>query len=327
MITMKKTVLALFCACSVSAFSQIKPSVIYDGGELLFVPAQLTSKGIPFMYSHNKSNHSTYITIFDEDVNIVEQSEIKAEILNYTTRTITTQRKFFMPYKDGGTRSSSEEEGYFLDEWTLTDDVTEEKVYHNEWIVGPEVYEDNNNYHSRYMYLSQTLFNQDDDFEFLRDHYEVMPLSYCADDDRSGDHVGIEKPNFGDEDYDYYTQDFDYELGGFVFTLVKTKVYGGVKHTGIDIVSLDGTIKQTLEGITSLQTVVSINGNFYVSAYDWTTQTHGLYKIASTATAIERVAETSPITTNNTAYTLDGFKATSNTKGVIIKNGQKILNK
>ena len=325
---MKKTVLALFCACSVSAFSQIKPSVIYDGGELLFVPAKLTSKGVPFMYSRNKSNQSTYITIFDEDVNIVEQSEIKAQTLNYTTRTITTQRKFFMPYKDGGTRSSSGEEGYFLDEWTLIDDVTEDKVYYNEWIVGPEVYEDNNNYRSRSMYLSQTLFNQDEDFEFLRDHYEVMPLSYCADDDKSGGIiVGSEKPSIGGEECDYCTRDYDYELGGFVYTLVKTKVFGGVKHTGIDIVSLDGTIKQTLEGITDLWTVVSINGNFYVSAYDWTTQTYGLYKIASTATAIERIADTSPQTTNNTAYTLDGFKATPNTKGVIIKNGQKFLNK
>ena len=45
---MKKILFATFLTLSTSAFSQIQPSTTYDGGDLYFVPAKLTSNGIPF---------------------------------------------------------------------------------------------------------------------------------------------------------------------------------------------------------------------------------------------------------------------------------------
>ena len=328
---MKKILFATFLTLSTSAFSQIQPSTTYDGGDLYFVPAKLTSNGIPFLYSYRDDYDSgkIWFTIFDDEVNVVKQVEIEAQTLSYSTRTITMQRQYFVKTNDGGTRSTTTEDEYFLDEWTVVDDVTEEKTFSNSWIASPEVYEDNNNYHSRYMYLSQILFDEDEDFEYLRDHYEIMPLSYCAADDKSnanGD-ISMERPSFCGEECDTYFRNYDHKLGGYVYTLIKRKVYGGLKHTGMEVVSLDGTIKKTLDGIADLNTVVAINGNFYVSAYNNASSMYGLYKIASVSTSIERVAETTSKTNNNITYSIDGFRVKPNSKGFVIRNGQKLLNK
>ncbi len=325
---MKNLLSVLFFVFSINAFSQIEPAVTYDGGDLYFVPSKLTSDGTAFMYSYKYDYESgrTWFTIFDDNVNVVTQSEIEAQVLNYTKRTVISQRRYFMPYNNGGTRASSGEEGYFLDEWTQVSDVTEAVSTYNEDILSPEVYEDNNNYHSRSMYLSQTLFDDDEDFEFMRRHYEIMPLSYCATDDK-GDGVVSDMPNIiiGGEQCDYYTRDYDSASGGIVFTLFRQKVYGGVKHTGIDIVSLNGDVKKTLVGIKDLGTVVAINGNFYVSCYDVASNSYALYKIATATTSVVKVADLTSNTSCNITYNLDGLRVALNTKGIVIKNGQKIF--
>lgn len=318
---MKKIVFALLLALSTNAYAQLEAVATYDGGDLYFIPAKLTSKGTAFMYSCKEdwSAHKTWFTVFDDEVKIVKQAEIDAQILNYTTRTITSKRKYFI-------KDEYKNEGYFLDEWTVTSDVIENKSETNMWILAPEVYEDNNNYHSRAMYLSQTLFNDDDDFEFARYHYDIMPLTYCAADDKSNGITNIHM-SFAGEECDNYTSDYDDELGGVVVTLIRTKVYGGVKNTGIEIVSLDGEIKKILPGITSLGTVVAINGNYYVSAYDYQLSKYGLYKIATATTSLSKVADTSAETTDNATYNMDGVRVKDDTKGIVIRNGKKILNK
>ena len=320
---MKKILFALLLALSTNAYAQLEAIATYDGGDLYFIPAKLTSKGTAFMYSCKEdwSAHKTWFTVFDDEVKIVKQAEIDAQILNYTTRTITSKRKFFI-------KDENKNEGYFLDEWAVTSDITENKSETNMWIIGPEVYEDNNNYHSRAMYLSQTLFNDDEDFEFVRSHYDIMPLTYCAADDKSnGGNISIIRPSFSGEECDEYTSYYDQELGGVVITLIRTKVYGGVKNTGIEIVSLDGEVKKILTGITSLGTVVAINGNYYVSAYDNQSSKYGLYKIATATTNLSKVADTSAETEDNITYNLAGVRVKDDTKGIVIRNGKKILNK
>lgn len=324
---MRKFLSLMLIALATNVFAQEEPIVTYDGGDLYFVPAKLTSKGIAFMYSYRNDweTGKTCFTIFNDDVQIVKQAEVEPEVLNYTTRTITSQRRFF--YR--GTRAAGgSEDGYFLDDdWTVVSDVTEDKMELNQWITSFEVYEDNNNYHSRYMYISQTLFNDDEDFEFLRNHYEIMPLSYCAADDPTPGTISVEKPNIGGEECDEYTYEYDPELGGYVFTLKRYKVYGGTKLTGTDVVSLDGTIKKTQNGITSFGTVVAINGNYYVSAYDYASSKYGLFKIASATTSLAKVADISSETRNNTTYNLSGIRVKANTKGIVIRNGIKHLNR
>ena len=320
---MKKILFALLLALSTNAYAQLETVATYDGGELYFIPAKLTSNGTAFMYSYNEDYNAKKIwfTVFNDEVETIKQAEIDAQVLNYTTRTITSKRKFFI-------KDENKNEGYFLDEWTVTSDITENKSETDIWIIGPEVYEDNNNYHSRAMYLSQTLFNDDDDFEFVRSHYDIMPLTYCAADDKSnGGNISIIRPSFSGEECDEYTSYYDQELGGVVITLIRTKVYGGVKNTGIEIVSLDGEVKKILTGITSLGTVVAINSNYYVSAYDYQSSKYGLYKIATATTNLSKVADTSAETGDNITYNLAGVRVKDDTKGIVIRNGKKILNK
>lgn len=326
---MKKilSTLLFFLSINVYAQDEIQPVTTYDGGDLYFIPAKLTSKGTSYLYSYkqNYDTGKTWFTIFDDQLNIIKQSEIESPIITFTTQTITYQRKYF---SNGGTRSESSDNGYFLDDWTVVSDATEEKQTSNSTIIHPEIYEDNNNYHSRSMYLSQTLFDKDEDFEFLRYHYEVMPLTYCAAEDKTTGNISIAGPEIGGESCDSYTYEYDETLKGYVFTLTKSKVYGGIKDIGIDIVSLDGTIKKTLNGITSMGTVISNNGNYYVSAYDNTTHKYNLYKIASTTTtSLSKIAEISSETGDNATYNLSGMKVSSDTKGIVIRNGLKLLNK
>lgn len=323
---MKKYLLALLLTLSANAFAQIEPVATYEGRDLYFVPAKLTSKGVAYMYSYRNDwqTGKTWFTIFDDNVQVVKQAEIESEILNYQTRTITSQRRYFK--KVGGTRAASSDEGYFLDnDWTVVSDVTEDKTQSNQWITSFEVYEDNNNYHSRYMYISQTLFNDDDDFEFLRDHYEIMPLTYCAADNPTPGTMTPTRPSFGGEECDEYTQDYDSELGGYVITMKRYKVYGGTKITGTDIISLDGTVKKTLE-ITSFGTVVAINGNYYVTGYDYASSKYALYKLATATTSLSKVADISSNTNDNTTYNLSGLRVKANTKGIVIRNGKKLYN-
>lgn len=327
---MKNFTLALLVFCATNAFAQMQPVTTYDGGDLYFVPAQLTSEGEAFLYSYKWDYNSSksWFTIFDDNVNVVKYAEIDPQILEYKKRTIVSERKYFQenPYTraDNG---SSDANGYFLDDWTQTSDVTEDCSLKNCDILGPEVYEDNNNYHSRQLYISQTLFNDDEDFEFLRNHYEIMPLSYCASDDKSDGGISVMKPSIGGEECDEYTYEYDSDKNGYVFTLIRRKIYGGLKVTGLDVVSLDGSVKKTIEGITYIGTFVAINGNYYVSAYDSNTSKYALYKIATATTSLAKVADISGKTGSNITYNLAGIKVNPEAKGVVIRNGRKILNK
>lgn len=317
--------MALLLALATNCLAQMQPVTTYDGGDLFFVPAKLTSEGKAFLYSYKYDYDvsKSWVSVFDDNVNVVKYAEIEPQVLNYQVRTVVTERKFFM--RKGSTRASGDE-GYFLDDWTQTSDVTEDCTMKNCEILGPEVYEDNNNYHSRQLYISQTLFNNDEDFEFLRRHYTIMPLSYCSSDNKS-DGLSASKPSFGGEECDEYTYEYDNEKNGYVYTLIRKKVYGGLECTGLDVVSLDGKVKSTFDGITEVGTFVAINGNYYVSAYDSNSSKYALYKIATATTSMSKIADISEKTTSNITYNLAGIRVSPDTKGILIKNGKKIINK
>ena len=328
---MKKFILTFLCALSLNASAQIEPSAFYEGGDLYFVPSHLTAKGIAFLYSYRDDVETgkSWFTVFDENVSIVKQVEIEPEVLNFQSKLVTLKRRYLR--KDGGTRTSfsnDSDEGVFLDDWTIASEKKEDKTERNYIAECPEVYEDNNSYHSRCMYLSQTLFNNDEEFEFVRTHYEVMPTTYCAEEDPENNTLSYFPYQIGGEwCHEYTNEGYDSDLGGYVITLIRYKYYGGLKATGLDIVSLDGVVKNTILGITDLASVVAIKGNYYVSAYDFKSSKYALYKIASAATSVSRVADISSETKSNVTYSLSGMRVKPNTKGIVIRNGQRILNK
>ena len=71
---MKKILFALLLALSTNAYAQLEAIATYDGGDLYFIPAKLTSKGTAFMYSCKEdwSAHKTWFTVFDDEVKIVK---------------------------------------------------------------------------------------------------------------------------------------------------------------------------------------------------------------------------------------------------------------
>ena len=69
--------------------------------------------------------------------------------------------------------------------------------------------------------------------------------------------------------------------------------------------------------------VPTINGKFYVSAYDRALSKYALYKIATATTSISKVAEITSETRSQATYNTSGLHVKSNTKGVVIRNGQK----
>ncbi|MDO4820038.1 MAG: hypothetical protein Q3994_06675, partial [Prevotella sp.] len=200
----KSLILVAVLCFSLSGFAQLQPIASYEG-DLYFVPAKLTKNGTAFLYSfhghYEADNLKTWFTVFDSDLDVVARAEINTNLLEYKIRRVKSQRSFFSTqgYLGGGeTRakvktSSYDADGYFLDEWTVVeDDTTTEKCYPG-YIVHPMIYEDNNNQATNYLYLSQTLFNDDEDFEFLNEHYEVMHLSYNQGDNYSGGQIMPER--------------------------------------------------------------------------------------------------------------------------------------
>lgn len=324
---MKNLFISLLCVFSLNTLAQTNPVVTYDGGDIYFIPAKLTTKGVPFMYSckSNYDTHKTWFTVFDENLNVVKKSEFTTEAIKYKMRTVKLERTYLTKELPNG---DSIKNGNFVNDWTITSDVTEEQSQWNDDIACPEVFEDNNNYHSRYLYLSQTLFDNDEDFELLRNHYEAMPTTYCAADDPSNNYLSyhpyVIDGEYGDE---LINEGYDENLGMYRIKLIRYKYYGGVKNTGIDVVSLDGKVKKRIDGITDLSTVVAIRGNYYVSAYDKQTSEYGLYKLATATTSLTKVTEISGKTSDNATYNIAGFKVKANTKGIVIRNGKKIINK
>jgi len=318
---MKKHLFAILLMLSTSVFAQVEPVVTYDGGDLYFVPANLTSEKTAFMYScrFDRDAGKTWFTIFDDDVQIVKQAEVEPEILNYQVRTVTSQRRFVIADEESGG-------SHFLDSvWTDVSDVTEDKMDLNQGAICFVIYDDNDNCHSRYMYISQTLFDDDDDFEFLRCHYDIVPLTCCMSDNPNPEDLTLERANFGGEECDDYQLELDIETGEWIVTMLRYKVYGGRQLTGTDIVSLDGTVKKTL-GVTSIGTVVAINGNYYVTGYDCASSKYAIYKIAAASSSLSRVADISARTNDNTIYNLSGQRVKADTKGIVIRNGQKVYN-
>ena len=121
---MKKilSTLLFFLSINVYAQDEIQPVATYDGGDLYFIPAKLTSQCISYLYSYkqNYDTGKTWFTIFDDQLNIIKQSEIESPIITYTTRTVTYQRKYVS--NESVTRSTSSDNGYFLDDWTVVSD-------------------------------------------------------------------------------------------------------------------------------------------------------------------------------------------------------------
>lgn len=295
---MKRLVSLLIVAvCCFNGFAQ--DPVLSFNGELYFVPGSMTKSGEAFLVSY-RNNGNIEFTIYDGDFNIVREFTDPTAGQPYQQRVVTMTR-IYDPSTDGWgngnvTRSAS-------DEWTVADDQTYDYTT-SSTISGFEVYSDNNSYHSRYLYVSQTLFDDDEEFEYIRSKKTIVPISIKLSDYAKEHSTGNENYQFisyGDEKIDSlmnatgaseYQWFWDEESGKRLIRLYKKEYYGGLFDEGLEIVSLDGNVKASLPGITYISSGYFFRGKCYVKGYSSSDNSNVLYQLGGDATGIREMSRT-----------------------------------
>lgn len=247
--------LLLLSACSLSCNAQ--EHVLDYEGELYFIPASITKYGQPFLYSRNQKG----FTVYDGDLNVIKTYSDPLGGTTYQRRIVHSTCLIDPETKE------------MLTEWALSEDQTLEETIYAEF-RGCEIYSDDNSYHSRRIYLSQTFFDDDEDFEFIQSEITVIPITVKTQDyikehsENSSEGGEMQSVSSEDEwwlDYgaDGYSMEWDNERNKTVCKLHKTEEYGGLFYSSPKIKSMDGTVKQTLNGI-NIDYAYNYRGNCYV---------------------------------------------------------------
>ena len=257
---MKRIMMLILVAASCCNVSAQEHVLDYEG-DLYFIPASMTKYGEPFLYSR----HGGTLTIYDGDLK---------QIKTYTDPLAgSTYQRRIVWYKCLADPETHE----LLTEWEKADEQTYEETIYAE-IQGFEVYSDDNSYHTRQVYLTQTFFDDDEDFEFLQRDISVIPITIKQQDyyDEHSEPSSIEDGptdsiypedewwrDYGAEGYDVQ---WDEERGKIVLRLQKSELYGGLFYSNLKIKSIDGTVKQTLAGVHDFNEAYNYRGNCYIKA-------------------------------------------------------------
>ena len=126
--------------------------------------------------------------------------------------------------------------------------------------------------------LTQTLFDEDEDFEFIRRRYEVIPVTVKTEDYNKEHSKMRNKTRAPDDDfvnwmYENGAEEFDAfwdnDRQKSVYKMIKYERYGGLYCTGLEVVNLDGVIEQTLDGLKNIGYAgYHVNGNFFIKGND-----------------------------------------------------------
>ena len=285
---------AASCACS---FAQ-EPVLTFNG-DLYFIPGSMTKGGEAFLVSVNSSGNSGF-TIYDGDFNVVKEFTDPTAGQPYQQRVVTMTR-IYDPSTDGWggggvTRSASYE-------WTVTEDQTNDYTTSSN-ICSFELYTDDNNYHSRYLYVSQTLFDDDEEFEYVRERKTIVPVTTKYSDyvkeHSAGSGENVSYPSWGNEKIDSLmnatgADNFEWfwdEQGNRLIRLYKHEYYGGIFSEGFEIVTLDGTVKAYFPEITSLYSAYYFRGKCYVRGYSSSDNSNVLYQMGGDVTGIRELSRT-----------------------------------
>ena len=263
---MKRLLVLLTLIVSFSINSLAQEPVITCSGDLYFIPGAMTKDGKTYMV--DVSNDRATITIYDGNFNVVRK------ITDPTAGMLVSQRTVTMTCKYDGDLMEP------ITEWTVENDQTNE-ITKSSSIAHFEMYSDNNDYHSRAVYVTQTLFDDDDEFEYLRQKVAIIPIDVKYSDYEKEHPRPSSGPTtdvvYGDDVIDRIiketgansiTTTWDEERGKIVFLLGKTETYGGTYTEGMEIVSSDGTVKSTLPNTNYISSAYYFRGKCYIQGYD-----------------------------------------------------------
>lgn len=267
-IIMKKvliTILFFLFAVSYSfrASAQVKVSDIniYNSDILHFIPPYLTKDCKPIFYVWNYTKNN--LTVYDENMAVVKN-------YNLSSSTNFTYQERYIHYK----RLMDPDTKELLSDWEVESDNTYERDFPNQEILNFKIYSENG---KQEVYLTQTLFDEDEDFEFIRSKYEAIPIETNNDDYYKA--KGVYKEREPDEEwlrdygaYEYETQ-WDDTRQKNIWVLKKYEYFGGLDSNIYEIVNLDGIVEKTLDFLSRWGTAIYVYGNFYVQGND------GIYRL------------------------------------------------
>lgn len=293
--TMKKIFTLLFTLFCLSTYGQ--EAVLTYSGDLYFIPGKMTKGGEAFLVSV-KHDDPPVFTIYDGDFKVVKTFTDPTAGIKYQERIVTLTCLYDIETEDGGD-GGGESMRSAISDWTVESDETNDlSTFSN--IQSIEIYDDSNNAHSRNLYVSQTLFDDDEDFEYVRKRYAIVPITTKYEDyaKEHSTNVNIDpvSQSWGDEAIDAmmketgadsYVRVWNEEKGKFVFKLYKHEVYGGLFNEGTEIVSLDGTVKGYLPDISYISSAYNFRGKCYVRGY--TSSQNILYLLGNKANEIKEV--------------------------------------
>lgn len=291
---MKKFLSVLaFAACCTCGFAQ--DPVLTFNGNLNFIPGSMTKSGEAYMVLRN---YDYSFTIYDGDFNVVKTFTDSGAGLPYQQRVVTLTRIF-----DPGT---SETGGHVTraadDEWTIVDDRTDD--YTTSPTISSIKLRTDNNYQSNELYISQTLFDNDEEFEYIRRKVTIIPITVKYADyvkEHSTDNLETQSQSYGNATIDSlmnatgadsYEWFWDNEADRQLIRLYKHETYGGIFTEGIEIVNLDGKVKSFLPNISSVSTAYFYRGKCYVAGYNKADNSDVLYLLGDGATRIRELSRT-----------------------------------
>lgn len=289
----KAVALLTLVSCGVNGSAQ--EPVLNFNGSLYFVPGAMTKDGEAFMVSVRNSER---FTIYDGDFNVVRDFTDPTMGQPYQERVVTMTRVCDPGAGNGNVTRAADED------WTVIDDQTYDQTTSSN-VSSFELYSDDNNYHSRWLYVTQTLFDDDEEFEYLRQRKTIVPVSikysdYAKEHPTGGSGIGS-SISWGDatidsimhangaDSFDWFWDD---ETGKRLMRLYKHEHYGGIFSEGMEIVTLDGTVKAYLPDISYISSAYYFRGKCYVEGYSSSDNSSVLYLLGKETTGIRELSRT-----------------------------------
>lgn len=243
---MKKIYLFIaFVVMTATASAQVQDERKLMESWPVVISAEFTYNGKPLLISGSSSgeglDEKRIITIYNDDIEKVHEFEITGCRIEYT--------------------EESQKLNTETNEWVTTDS------YQYVFNSLPEIWftdADGNSYveDDDYDNMTQTLFNTDEKFEYIRFDYDKSVETVTWEKDRDGDGV-----------IDYRT------------------VRRGGKCIGFSIVQEDGTVLQSVNGdFDSNICVWRINGKMYLMMEENSTDGYSFFRIDTNASSVKQVA-------------------------------------
>lgn len=253
-------ILALITAFCLSDYAQFKAFDLEESGYLRLIPSYMTKDGKQILYSCDNG-----FTVYDDNFHVIKENKALSNEISYKSRII----KY--------TRLVDPETKEFLSDWIVESDNTQDQTGGSEYF-SIVVCSDENSCSFFPLNLTQTLFDEDEDFEFVRRRYEVIPITVKTKDYNNEQSKVRNKTRAPDDDfvnwmYENGAEEFeafwDNDRQKSVYKMIKYERYGGLYCTGLEVVNLDGVVEQTLDGVkNSGYTGYHVNGDFFIKGYE-----------------------------------------------------------